>query len=300
LTGLVAATFTPMRPDGSMSLDAIPALAGRLIAHRVTGAFIGGTTGESHSLTLGERLELIGPWAEAVSGTALKLIVHVGANCLQDAQALAAAAAAQGAHAIAALAPGYFKPATLEALVDFCAAIAGRAPALPFYFYDIPAMTGVSFPMVEFLEAAGKRIPNLAGIKYTNPDLVTLQQCLRFGDGSYDILFGNDETLLSGLALGVRGAIGSTYNFAAPLYHRILDAFARGDFEAARAEQARSVALVRLCQAYGFLPASKSIMQMVGIDCGPVRAPLTPLTPEQVRSLRLELDRAGFFDWIRP
>jgi N-acetylneuraminate lyase len=88
------------------------------------------------------------------------------------------------------------------------------------------------------------------------------------------------------VALGVRGAVGTTYNFAAPLYHRVLAAFEAGDLATARREQARSVELVRLLQGFGFLPAAKALMGLLGIDCGPVRAPLRPLGEEEVSRLR--------------
>src|SRR5438067_649712 len=85
----------------------------------------------------------------------------------------------------------------------------------------------------------GDRIPNLAGLKFTNSDLATFQRLLRLRDGRFDVVWGFDEYLLAALALGAEGAVGSTYNFAAPLYHRIIAALAKGDLAAARAEQFR-------------------------------------------------------------
>src|SRR5262249_54096156 len=150
-------------------------------------------------------------------GTDLRLIVHVGSNCLADARALAAQARSLGATAIAALAPSYFKPGSVDALIACCAEIAGAAPDVPFYFSAFPSMTGVRRPIPEFLANAPDRIPTLAGLKFTNPDLMAFQACLRAGDGRFDILWGVDESLLAALALGAEGAVGSTYNFAAPI-----------------------------------------------------------------------------------
>jgi len=299
LTGLVAATHTPCKMDGSLNLAAVEHQAEHLLRHDVTGAFICGTTGESHSLTLGERSELCRRWAAVVRGTPLKLIVHLGHNCLADARLLAADAEKNGAHAVAALAPSYFRPRDLRALVDWCASIAASAPSLPFYFYDIPSWTRVELPMPDFLAEAHLRIPTLAGIKFTNSDLGQLLVCLRHGGGAFDILYGNDESLLAGLALGVRGAVGSTYNFAAPIYLRIIRAFEQGDLCTAREEQARSVEMVRIIGAYGFSAAAKTVMGMVGVDCGPARAPQRPLSMEQTAELRAKLEAAGFFKWIR-
>jgi N-acetylneuraminate lyase len=176
--------------------------------------------------------------------------------------------------------------------------IAAAAPGLPFYFYDIPSWTGVQLSMPQFLQWGRERIPTLAGIKYTNSDLAQFQQCLRFDDGAFDILFGTDEALLAGLTLGAQGAIGSTYNFAAPIYHRVLQAFAAGDAEAARREQACAVALVAAIARYGYLAASKRVMAMLGVDVGPVRLPLRALPADQETLLRRDLEALGFFDWI--
>jgi N-acetylneuraminate lyase len=298
LTGLIAATHTPMNPDGSLRLETVAAQAQHLIAHGITAAFICGSTGESHSLSVAERQALARRWTEVIRGTPLQLIVHVGHNALPEAQRLAEDAQQQGAQAIAALAPNYFKPAGVAELVDFCAAIAERAPELPFYFYDIPVLTGVSLPMDEFLTLGRQRIPTLAGLKFTNPDSAQLQLCLRHSEGQFDILYGNDEYLLTALSLGVRGAVGSTYNYAAPLYQRLLAAFERGDLATARDLQYQSVQLVRLCAAFGHAQAAKAVMGLLGVDCGPVRLPLRALTPEQIAELRRRLDAAGFFDWI--
>ena len=298
LTGLIAATHTPMRTDGSIDLERVADQARHLVRTGVRGAFVGGTTGESLSLTVDEREALAARWAHVARGTPLAVIVHVGHNALADSRRLAAHAQELGVVAIAAMAPCFFRPRTVAELTEHLAAVASAAPETPFYYYDIPALTGVALPMPELL-AAADRIPTFAGIKYTNSDLAMLQECLAFGDGAFDILFGTDEALLAGLALGTRGAVGSTYNFAAPIYHRILAAFEAGDFETARAWQRRSVALVRVIAAYGYAAAAKSVMALIGVDCGAARLPLAALDERQVAALRRDLEALGFFEWIR-
>ena len=195
--------------------------------------------------------------------------------------ALAAHARKAGAAAIAVMAPSYFKPATIQDLIDFCAPIAAEADPLPFYFYDIPGMTGVRLRMSEFLYQARFRIPTLCGLKYSNDDLLELQECVRLDHGAFDVLFGSDECLLAGLCLGIRGAVGSTYNFAAPVYQRLMQAFEKHDLETARAVQGKSIDLIKTLGEFGFLAASKSVMAMLGVDCGPVRPHCRNLTLEQ-------------------
>jgi len=184
LTGLVAAVHSPFRTDGSLHLDAVEAQAAHLLSHGIRVAFVGGSTGECHSLSLEERSQLARRWVEVARGTALGVVVHVGSNCLADARSLAAQAEGLGAAAVAALSPSYFKPRDLDTLVACCADIAAAAPRTPFYFYDIPVLTGVSLPMPDFLERAASRIPTLAGLKFTSPDLLAYQLCLRAGDGA--------------------------------------------------------------------------------------------------------------------
>jgi N-acetylneuraminate lyase len=246
----------------------------------IRGVFVGGTTGEFASLTREERMDLAGRWCE-VAGASLRVAVHVGHNCLPEAVALAAHARKIGAAAVAVMAPSYFKPTTIQDLIDFCAPIAAEAEPLPFYFYDIPGMTGVRLRMSEFLYQARFRIPTLRGLKYSNDDLLELQECVRLDHGAFDVLFGSDECLLAGLCLGVRGAVGSTYNFAAPVSQRLMRAFEKHDLETARTEQGKSIDLIKALGEFGFLAASKSVMAMVGVDCGPVRPPVRSLTIDQ-------------------
>ena len=164
-----------------------------------------------------------------------------------------------------------------------------------FYSYDIPSMTGVQFPMPEFLGKALDRIPTLAGLKFTNTDLMAFQTCLPAGDGRFDILWGVDEYLLAALALGAEGAVGSTYNFAAPIYHRLTEAFRRGDLATARTEQFASVQLVKLLSGYGYMAAARAVMEILGVDVGPPRLPHTKLDGDTAARLRSELERIGLF-----
>src|SRR5262249_5489050 len=131
LSGLIAATHTPFQADGQLNLAGVASQAEHLLGNRVHAVFVGGTTGESHSLTVDERLALAQRWSEVVRGTELRLVVHVGSNSLSDARTLAAQAQSLGAAAISALAPSYFKPKDLESLVACCSEVAGAAPSLP-------------------------------------------------------------------------------------------------------------------------------------------------------------------------
>jgi len=301
--GLIAAPFTPMHPDGSVNLDAIGPYADLLHRNGLAGAFICGTTGEGFSLTTQERLNLAERWVIATAGREqFKLIVHVGHASLAECRALAAHAQAAGAWGIGAMWSCFFRPRTVEELADFCAATAFAAPDLPFYYYHMPSMTGVNFPMIDLLQAVAGRVPNFAGIKYTWENLMDYGLCLAFEGGRYDMLFGRDEILLAGLVLGARGAVGSTFNFAAGLYRRILEAFGEGDLETARSLQGRSMEMIRLLVQFDgtALASGKATMKAVGLDCGPVRQPVRNLTAEQESRLFSDLAKTGLADfWCR-
>ncbi len=299
IKGLVAATYAPLHLDGTVNIAVVEKMADHLSAWGCSGAFVNGTTGESLSLTVEERKTIAARWTEVTKGSGLKVIVHVGHNSITAASELAGHAAAVGADAIGMMPPCYLKPCTVEDLTACCRKVAEQAQEIPFYYYHIPDLTGVSLPMIQFLEKASAQIPSLAGIKYTHSDLAEYLQCLNFGGQSLDLFFGRDESLLAALALGAISAVGSTYNFAAPIYQRIIKNFSRGNLDGAREEQLFITSMVDLLKSYGFLPASKALMGMIGQEMGPVRLPLRELSDSQKSALKLELETLGFFERIR-
>lgn len=292
--GLIAAPFCPLLADGALHLDALARYARHLQDSGVVGAFVCGTTGEGASLTCGERRRVAERWV-AVAPPGLRIIVHVGHTSLEDSRELAAHAQTIGADSIAALAPYFFRPAGVEGLVDWCAAVAGAAPRLPFYYYHMPSMTGFPVAVADFLAAAAPRIPNLAGVKFTFEDLEDFGRCVAFEGGRFDVLFGRDELLHAALKLGARGAVGSTYNFAAPLYLNLLAAHGAGDEDGAAAWQRTAVDMIRICVEAGGHPIAnfKSLMEWLEIDCGPARLPLTNPTADQRAALRERLAALG-------
>ena len=296
LSGLIAAPHTPFRSDGSLALDLIPRQAQLLARNGVSGAFICGTTGEGSSLTNAERRQVVEAWV-AAKPSSLAVIVHVGHLSLGEACEFARHAQATGADAIATIAPSFFKPAATTELVAWCAKVAAAAPKLPFYYYHMPAMTGVTIPAADFLQSVNGQIPTLAGVKFTHENLMDFGRSGEIGGGKYTMLFGRDEILLSGLALGARGAVGSTYNFAAPLYLRIIEAFNRGDLESARRDQSRAMQFINVLDRHGGLAAGKAVMKLIGLDCGPVRLPLRAVSADHERSLHAELEQIGFFEY---
>ncbi|MCX7782658.1 MAG: dihydrodipicolinate synthase family protein [Meiothermus sp.] len=294
---LIAATFSPYDANGSLNLGLVEAYAQHLLEDGVQGVFIAGSTGESALLTTEERLRLTERWC-AVATDQLKVIVHVGHASHEEARILAAHAQRCGATAVSALAPYYFKPASTKALVASMARVAAAAPDLPFYYYHIPALTGVGGSMVEFLELAEAQIPNLGGIKFTHEDLMDYAAALEFGAGRYEIFFGRDEILLSAMALGAASAVGSTYNLWPSVYQQMAEALGRGDLMAAQNHQRTARRLIQVGVKYGGLPAFKAMLGWRGLDCGPTRLPLTSVDGEDLKRMRTELERLGLLGFV--
>jgi len=295
LEGLIAATYTPLNENGSVNLDAMPSMVEHLLSCGVSGIYICGSTGEGMSLSSDERKAIAKAYVEATNLRA-PVIVQVGHNSLAEARQLAEHAQRIGADAISATCPSYFKVADASTLTECMAELAAGAPDLPFYYYHIPVLTGSTLDVVEFLSRAGDRIANLAGLKYTDTKLHEFQTCLELDNGRFDVLWGCDEMLLGALATGARGAIGSTYNIAAPLYHKIISEFESGNLEAARALQSQSIKMIRTLASFPFHPAMKEVLGMLGLPCGPCRLPQRRLAYDEVNLLRGQLNEIGFFE----
>jgi len=298
IEGLIAATFSTFSKDGSLNTALIPPLVEKLIRDGVKGIFICGTNGEGPNLTIEERMQIAEAYARAVNKRIL-LLVHVGHASISEARKLAAHAEQIGADAISSVAAFYFKPDSVQNLVNCMAEIASAAPHTPFYYYHIPALTGVAMDLVEFLQLGEQRIPTLAGIKYTAATLHEYQTCLNYMNGKYDILFGYDELLLPALAVGAKGAIGSTYTFAAPIYREVMAHFKAGSIEQARARQMAAIEMIRCLFTWSPIPTQKAILKLLGMDLGPCRLPLQSLTDKQMAELNSRLEQVNFFSTLQ-
>ncbi len=297
ITGLIAATFAAYHEDGTINLEIIPAIVDKMINDGLSGVFICGTNGEGPNLTIDERMKIAAAYVKAANKRIL-VLVHVGHSSIAECRKLASHAEEIGADAISSVAAFYFKPSNVKNLVDSMAAIAAAAPNTPFYYYNIPTLTGVALDMIEFLTQAEQAIPTLAGIKYTASTLHEYQACLNYKDGKFDILFGFDEMLLPALAVGAKGAIGSTYTFAAPLYLKVMQLYNEGKSEEAAAMQLHSVNMVRCLVKYPPIPAQRAIMKMEGFELGKCRLPLVPLNNEEEAKFKAALEEINFFNVV--
>ncbi|MEM1227936.1 MAG: dihydrodipicolinate synthase family protein [Planctomycetota bacterium] len=299
LNGLIAATCTPLDEHGDIQVDAIVPYVDFLLDCGVCGLYVCGSTGEGMSLSRVERQTFADRFVRAVNGR-VPVIIQVGHNSLPEARKLAAHAQDIGADAISATCPSYFKTESVSDLVAWMAALATSARDLPFYYYHIPSLTGSTLNVVDVMREGGDRIPSLVGLKYTDTKLHEFQQCLEIDEGRFDVVWGCDEMLLGALATGAHAAIGSTYNIAAPLYDRMIEALRRNDFVVARQLQSRSIAMIEILNRYPFHPALKAVLEMNGLDMGGCRLPLGALSATDAGQLECDLRTMGYFRWALP
>jgi N-acetylneuraminate lyase len=294
LTGLISAPHTPFDKNGEVNLPVIDQIAALAIEQGVKGVYICGTTGEGLNCSVAERKTVLERWVIAAQGK-LSITVHTGALSIVDTLELTKHAETQDIFATSIIAPCFFKPGCVDDLVALCAKVAAAAPTKVFYYYH-SGMSGVMLDMEEFLLKADKVIPNLAGIKFNHVDLYEYQRCKRVCGGKFDIPFGVDEFLPGGLAVGAIGAVGSTYNYAAPLYLEIIEAFKNGDQATVTALMDKVIGIIRPLVEFGGVAAGKAAMLLHGIDAGDVRLPLRSLSAAEKDEVVAQMKAAGFMD----
>lgn len=297
IEGLIDAPFTPFKENGDINLAPIPQYAAMLKANGLKGVFINGSSGEGYMLTDEERMALAEAWVAAAPAD-FKVIVHVGSCCVRSSRRLAEHAAKIGAWGIGAMAPPFPKIGRVEELVKYIEEIACGAPELPFYYYHIPAFNGAFLPMVQLLEAVDGRVPNFAGIKYTFESMYEYNQCRLYKDGKYDMLHGQDETILPCLAMGgARGGIGGTTNYNGRELVGIIEAWKAGDLELARERQNFSQEVINvICKYRGNIVGGKRIMKLIGLDLGKNRIPFRNMTDQEEAAMKADLESIGFFE----
>lgn len=297
IKGLINASFTPFDKKGDVDLSPISDYSKFLIRNGLKGVFVNGSSGEGYMLTVEERMVLAEKWME-VSPQDFKVIVHVGSTSVKESRLLARHAQEIGAWGISAMASPFPKVSRIEELVAYCEEIASGAPELPFYFYHIPGLNGVFLPMLPFLKAVDGRIPNFAGVKYTFESIYEYNQCLRYENNKFDMLHGQDETILSSLVMGgAQGGIGGTTNYNGKCLNKIIESWQAGDLQKAVECQnfAQDVINV-ICRYRGNIVGGKRIMKLIGLDLGKNRTPFQNMSDAEELAMKKELEAIGFFE----
>ncbi|MBT6167142.1 MAG: N-acetylneuraminate lyase [Verrucomicrobia bacterium] len=298
MRGLVAAVVTPMNAKGDLDLSVVPRVVDYLASKGITGIYIAGSTGEGMSLTDEERRGVAEAYVGAAKGR-MKSFVQVGHNSLRASADLAGHAESIGADAVSATPTGYFKVSGEAELVEGLLPIVEAAPKTPFYYYHIPFLSGVNLDPIKLTDISMDRLPTFCGIKYSDGASLHNLPLLESVAPGLEFLSGSDEAYLMSVAQGYKAAVGSTYNYAAPIYNNVRKSLSVGDFKRAQVWQKHALEMITAMFETCGRSSLKVMMQMVGIDCGPVRRPIDPASPDQIIALRKRLDTMGWFEWIK-
>ena len=285
--GVWPALITPAVGDGSVHETCLRALIEHLIERRVDGLYIGGSTGEGLSQPVAERRRLTEITMHAVAGQ-VPVIVHVGAIALPDAVALARHAARNRVAGISSiLPPGYDSE---ESLWRYYECIAAAAPSLPLLAYILNDSRG-TLRLMQRLQ----QLPQLAGAKYTGPDMYEFGRMVQLGEGrDWSMFTGMDEMCIHGVLAGAAGNIGSTLNFMPGVYREIRSLLQAGDAASAQELQQRANHITTILHRHGYMGAQVIALELLGFSPGVPRLPNLPLAADRARSLRRELQNSEF------
>jgi len=277
-SGILPALMTAFAENG-IDCQKIAAHVERLKAAGVHGLYVGGSSGEMVLCSNEERRRLL----ECVMENAgeLTVIAHIGTLSTKDSEALGRHARACGADAVSSVTPLYYKY-TFEQIKTYYRRLC-EASELPLIIYNIPAISGTTLNFDQLCELL--ELPGVGGMKFTCSDFFQLNRLVtRYPDKIF--YNGSDEMLLSGLAAGAHGGIGTTYNFMPDRILAIYDRFRAGDLAGAQAAQTLVNRVIAEVLRYGAVPGSKAMIAITGFDYGICREPFLPLTEEEMQDLR--------------
>lgn len=279
-TGIFPALFTAFNEDGAINENAIESLINMNLKRGVKGFYVGGSSAETFLMTVEERMLVLRLCSEIVGGRAT-MIAQVGDASEDKALRLASFARLCGYDAVSAVTPFYYK-FTFSNIKNYYRDIAGES-GLPLFIYHIPALTGINFTLDQVMELMEPDY--VAGIKYTCNDLYTFER-VRSAYPQKTTMFGVDEMLLSGLALGADGAIGTTYNYMPEKAVGIANALADGNLAEARRLQSEINTVLCCLHKIGLFEGSKALLRMMGLDVGYCRRPFGRLSEDAQNMLR--------------
>lgn len=279
INGIIVPLVTPFDENGDLAAERARSLIEHHLDAGVHGFYVGGSSGEGLFQSVAERIEFLRFVAAAV-GDRGWLIAQVGALASRDVNALTRSAAASGYDAVSSTPPFYYSHTEAE-VVGYYRDLAELSD-LPVLLYNIPATTGRSLSIETQVEML--TLPNVIGSKHTDMNFFNAERLLREVP-SAAIFNGPDEMLTGGLAMGMVGGIGSTYNLMPRVYLQIYDAVKAGDMATAREQQAMANDVIRelLRISPGVVPGLKHGLRMLGFDMGEARRPFLPIQGETRR-----------------
>jgi len=290
-SGSLVAIVTPMRPDGAVDYGAWERLIELHLASGTSGIVVGGTTGESATLSDPELFELS---KRAMAQARKRLQIIAGAGCSSTAATVdrARRLSELPIDGLLVVTPAYNRP-TQEGLYQHFAAVAS-ATRLPVILYNVPARTAV-----DMLPATVERLSQLPGIvavKEAVPDLERVRELVERCHEGFQILSGDDATARRSILTGAKGVISVTANVAPRAMSDMVAAAMRGDAaEAERLDQPIAALHRDLFLEANPIPAKWALARMGLIPSG-IRLPLTELSVQFQPAVAAALSTAGLLD----
>ena len=279
--GSGVAIVTPFHEDGSINYDMLDQLIDYHCEKGTDSIIICGTTGESATMTEEEHLECVKFTIDQVKGR-VPVIAGTGSNCTRTAIDMSKEAAEYGADGLLLVTP-YYNKATQAGLIDHYTAVAKEAKA-PIILYSVASRTGCNIEPAT-VAALVKNVDNIVGVKEASGNISQVAKIMALTDGNIDLYSGNDDQIVPLLSLGGKGVISVLANVAPKETHDICEKFFAGDVAGSAALQLKAIPLIEqlFCEVNP-IPVKKAV-SLMGFECGPLRMPLTELTPEHQKSL---------------
>ena len=280
-TGAGVAIVTPFNEDESINYDKLDELIDYHCANGTDSIVICGTTGESATMTEEEHAECVRFTIERAKGR-IPVIAGTGSNCTRTAIELSKDAAEHGADGLLLVTP-YYNKATQAGLIAHYTAVAKEVKT-PIIMYSVASRTGCNIEPATVAELV-KNVDNIVGVKEASGNISQVAKIMSLTDGNIDLYSGNDDQIVPLLSLGAKGVISVLSNVAPQETHDICAKFFEGDEAGSAALQLKAIPLIEqlFCEVNP-IPVKKA-MALMGKDCGPLRMPLTELTPEHEKAL---------------
>ena len=280
-TGAGVAIITPFTKEGKVNYPALKTILEYQIAHGTDAIVICGTTGESATLSHEEHTEAIRFTVETVAHR-IPVIAGTGSNDTAYALHLSNEAEKIGVDGLLMVTP-YYNKATQAGLIAHYSAIAKEAKA-PIIMYSVASRTGCNIEPATVAYLV-KNVENIVGVKEASGNISQVAKIMALTDGEIDLYSGNDDQIVPLLSLGAKGVISVLSNVAPRETHEICEKFFAGDIEGSRELQLKAIPLIdQLFCEVNPIPVKKA-MKLMGKDCGPLRMPMTELTPEHEKTL---------------
>jgi 4-hydroxy-tetrahydrodipicolinate synthase len=272
--GAGVAIVTPMKDNEDVNYDKLEELINWHVDNGTDSIIIAGTTGESSTLTMQEHKEVIEA-AVKFTNHRIPVVAGTGSNCTRTAIQLSQEAEEAGADGLLIVTP-YYNKATQAGLIKHYSAIADNTK-LPIIMYNVPGRTGCNL-MPETVATLFKTKENIVGLKEATGNMAQASETMYLTDGKIDLYSGEDALVLPLLSIGGSGVISVWNNIAPRQVHDLCESFWKGDLETARKLQREAIPLINaLFSEVNPIPI-KEAMNMMGMEVGPVRAPLCAMS----------------------